>query len=139
MSAERESRASLLRIGVRINAVLSLLMGALFVVAASAIADVLRLDIDYWIRVFGVALIGHAVGLILIQKTSNLVRWTWVNLAIIAPYSLVMISLAIAVVEPADGKMLVALDGILVGAVAVLQFLGIRSAAAPKRELKRSS
>ncbi|MEV8251509.1 hypothetical protein AB0O87_11390 [Microbacterium sp. NPDC076768] len=139
MSAERESRASLLRIGVRINAVLSLLMGVLFVVAASAIADVIRLDIDYWIVVFGFVLIGHAVALVLIQKTSNLVRWTWVNLAIIAPYSLVMISLAIAVVEPADGKMLVALDGILVGAVAVLQFLGIRSAAAPKRELKRSS
>lgn len=139
MSAERESRASLLRIGIRINVVLSLLMGVLFVVAASAIADVIRLDIDYWIVVFGFVLIGHAVALVLIQKTSNLVRWTWVNLAIIAPYSLVMISLAIAVVEPADGKMLVALDGILVGAVAILQFLGIRSAASPKRELKRSS
>lgn len=139
MSAERESRASLLRIGIRINVVLSLLMGVLFVVAASAIADVIRLDIDYWIVVFGFVLIGHAVALVLIQKTSNLVRWTWVNLAIIAPYSLVMISLAIAVVEPADGKMLVALDGILVGTVAILQFLGIRSAASPKRELKRSS
>lgn len=126
MSAKNVSDASLLRVGVRANAVLSLVMGLLFVIAASAISDVVAHDIDYWIVVFGFILIGHAALLVVAQKTKNLVRWTWVNLAIIAPYSLAMFLLAIAVVEPAGGKLLVALDGTLVGAVAVLQFVGIR-------------
>ena len=52
--------------------------------------------------------------------------WTKLNLAMVGPYPLLMIVLAVAVIEPTGGKALVLLDGVLVGSTALVQFVGLR-------------
>lgn len=117
---------SLIRLGITVNAALSLIVGALFVVGASAVGEALGVEIDGWIRLFGVVLIGHALILAWVRQVENPAPWTWLNLAMIAPYPLLMVALAVTVIEPSGGKSLALLDGALVGTAALLQYLGLR-------------
>lgn len=112
--------------GITINAVLSVVVGSLFVIGPSLVGNALDVEIDGWIRLFGVILIGHTLLLAWVRQTQNPVPWVWLNLAMIAPYPLLMMALAATVIEPVGGKALVLVDGVLVGAVALVQYFGLR-------------
>ena len=131
MTAHGTTDDSLMRVGVTVNAVLSLAVGSAFLIGASAIGEALGIEIDGWIRLFGVALIGHALILAWVRQAQDPVPWTRLNLAMVAPYPLLMIAVAAAVIEPSGGKVLVLVDGILVGTAALVQYLGLRRIGRP--------
>ena len=131
MTAHGTPDDSLMRVGVTVNAVLSLAVGSAFLIGASAIGEALGIEIDGWIRLFGVALIGHALILAWVRQAQDPVPWTRLNLAMVAPYPLLMIALAAAVIEPTGGKVLVLVDGTLVGTAALVQYLGLRRTGRP--------
>ena len=131
MTAHGTTDDSLMRVGVTVNAVLSLAVGSAFLIGASAIGEALGIEIDGWIRLFGVALIGHALILAWVRQAQDPVPWTRLNLAMVAPYPLLMIALAAAVIEPTGGKVLVLVDGTLVGTAALVQYLGLRRTGRP--------
>ena len=131
MTAHGTRDDSLMRVGVTVNAVLSLAVGSAFLIGASAIGEALGIEIDGWIRLFGVALIGHALILAWVRQAQDPVPWTRLNLAMVAPYPLLMIALAAAVIEPTGGKVLVLVDGTLVGTAALVQYLGLRRTGRP--------
>ena len=126
---------SLLRRGIAVNALLSLAVGGLLLGGAPVVGEALGVEIDGWLRLFGVALIGHAFLLSWSRRTAHPDRWGRLNLAIVAPYPLIMIVVAVTVIDPIGGKLLALLDGVLVAVVALVQYLGLRRnhAAAPIR------
>lgn len=126
MTSRNTPNDSLTRSGVTINALLSLVVGSLFLIGPSLAGNALDVEIDGWIRLFGVILIGHALILGWVRQTQHPAPWTWLNLAMIVPYPLLMVALAATVIEPTGGKALVLIDGALVGAAALVQYLGLR-------------
>ena len=113
------------RTGLRLNAALSFATGTLLTVAPATVGGWLDVSIDGWLRALGVALLGHAAILAWVTTQTRLEGWLKLNLAVIAPYPLMMIGLAATVVDPPAGRALVLLDGALVGALAVMQARGL--------------
>lgn len=113
------------RLGLRLNALLSFATGSLFTIAPATVGGWLGVSIDGWLRLFGVALLGHAAVLAWAASRDSIVGWLTLNLATIAPYPLLMIGLVISgLVERPLGQALVLIDGALVATVAVIQGRG---------------
>jgi len=121
-----------LRSALLANAGFSTLSGLLLAVAPETVGGWLGVVIDGWLRALGLALLGHAVVLVLASRQDDIHRWGWLNFVAIAPYPLAMIALAVTGAVPRDlGKALVLIDGTIVGLLAAAQWLGLRS---PKRQ-----
>ncbi len=121
----------LLRTAMAANAVFSLATGLQLVVAPSSVGDWLGVEIDGWLRLLGVALIGHAPILAFAISRPDPRPLGKLNLAMIAPYPLMMIGLVVSgIVEPAAGQALVLADGAIVGVFGVGHALGLRRTAA---------
>lgn len=113
------------RLGLRLNALLSFATGSLFTIAPATVGGWLGVSIDGWLRLFGVALLGHAAVLAWAGSRDTIVGWLTLNLATIAPYPLLMIGLVVSgLVERPLGQALVLIDGALVATVAVVQARG---------------
>jgi hypothetical protein len=116
------------RTALRANAVFSLGTGLLLTVAPATVGGWLGVDIDIWLRLLGLGLLGHFAALLWMAQRPNPIPWARINLLMIAPYPLLMIGLAASgVVERTTGQTLVLLDGAVVGAIAIGHWLGIRA------------
>lgn len=121
------SKRSLLTSSIALNALLSLVLGLVLVLAPSAIGDRLDVDLDGWLRLLGLGLLVHAIMLVVVQRGGQPSAWVWMNLVVITPYPVLMLVLAFtSLVEPNGGKALVIVDGVLVAALAVGQWVGLR-------------
>ncbi len=130
------SNQHLLRTGLAANAAFSAFTGLLLTLAPGTVNDWLGLAIPGWLRLLGVALLGHAVILAIVLRLDRPEPLAKLNLAAIAPYPLLMVGLVVAdVVSPTGGQALVLLDGAVVGMVAVLQALGLRGAGSNEPQL----
>lgn len=125
-------RALLIR-ALQANAALSLATGSLLAAAGPTVGDWLGIaSAGGWLRVFGVLLLGHAVGLVWATRQENVETLGRLNLAMIGPYPLLLIALVAAgVIHGASGIVLGLGDAAAVGTLAVLQFLGLQ----PRRTL----
>lgn len=122
----------LARLGLRLNGLLSLVTGLLLVVAAPTVGDWLGVSVDGLLRLFGAALIGHAGFLAWAPGRENVRPWVLANLVMIAPYPLLILGLVLSgTISRSLGQGLALVDGLLVGALAVMQFLGLRDAELP--------
>ena len=110
------------------NAALSILSGALIALAPSMVGDWLGVEIDGWLRLFGIALLGHAVLLVWASGRTDPVPLAQLNLLAIAPYPIAMIVLvATGLVDRPLGQALVLIDGLAVAAIAAWHGKGLRS------------
>jgi len=117
----------LIRTGLRANAIFSLATGAVLALAPNMVGQWLGVSIDGWLRLLGIALLGHAVLLVWALRRPDVVAWAKLNLAAIAPYPLLMVALvATGLIDRDLGRVLALLDGALVGFLAVIQFVGLR-------------
>jgi len=111
------------------NGAFSFGTGLLLAIAPGTVSDWLGLDIAGWLRIFGVALIGHGflIAFVLRTQQENIRRWGLMNLLSVAPYPVLMIIVVATVVSTDLGRLLLLLDGAIVGLFAVGQWLGLRS------------
>ncbi len=117
----------LLRVGLTANAVLSFATGLLLAAAPSTVSGWLGLEIGSWLRLFGLALLGHGAIVVFILRQARPRQLATLNVAAIAPYPLLMICLvAFGLVETGVGRSLVLIDGALVGLIAFTQVAGLR-------------
>lgn len=118
-----------LRLALRINAVASLATGLLLTAAPSVVAEWLGVSIDGWLRLIGVALLGHGALLLWIGEQPSIDFWAKLNLAAIGPYPLILLGLVlVGAVDTGIGRALLLVDATVVGLFAVAQFMGVRAA-----------
>lgn len=114
---------------LRANAALSFATGGLLAAAPGVVGGWLGVSIDGWLRLLGVALLAHGVILMWVSTNEAVGPLAKLNLAVIAPYPLMMIGLvATGLVDTSAGRALVLLDGTLVGLVAIAHWAGLRTA-----------
>lgn len=114
------------------NAAFSLATGLLLTLAPATVGEWLGVSIDGWLRVLGIALIGHGVILGWAASQAPVQPWVRLNLMAIAPYPLLMIGLvAFGAIDRGVGQALVLLDGLIVGLIAVAHWLGLRNGPQP--------
>ena len=124
-----EQQTAAIRFALFSNALLSAAVGLLLALGGSSVSSWLGLSIAGWLQLLGVALVGHAIALVLAAARRDRSRWARVNLALIAPYPLLMIALvAFGVVTRPLGVALVLLDAAAVGVMAYLHLSGLRQA-----------
>ena len=123
------NESSLLKTALVGNGLFSLMTGALLAIAPATVGDWLGVSIDGWLRALGLALLAHGVVLLWAAQRPDPTGWGRLNLAMIAPYPVMMIVLAVtSLVEPSGGKVLVLADGLVVGVFAVMHALALRPA-----------
>lgn len=117
----------LLQLGLHANAAFSLATGALLAIAPATVGNWLGVEIDLWLRLLGLALIGHAGILAFVARQPQPESLAKLNLAMIAPYPLMMVALAVfGLVDGGTGQALVLADGAVVGITALVQAAGLR-------------
>ena len=116
----------LLRLSLRANAGFSLSTGLLLALAPATVGDWLGVDINNWLRVLGIALIGHAAILELAARQDQPEALAKINVLMIAPYPLLMVGFALAVIDSGVGQALLVTDGAIVGVLALAQVVGLR-------------
>lgn len=105
---------------LRFNAIFSLASGILLTAAPSQVNDWLGVDAVAITRLFGVALLGHAVLLLWGAAQPNPQPFVFINLIAIAPYPLAMIALVTSgMVEGTLGQTLVLADGAIIAAISL--------------------
>ncbi len=123
-STASPSSPSLAQAGLALNAVFSIGTGLLLTIAPGTVGGWLGVDIDIWLRLLGIGLIGHAAVLSWATQQSSIMTWTKINLLMIAPYPLMMLGVAIFLIDKGQGIVLA--DGVIVGLAALIQFAGLR-------------
>jgi len=124
------------RLGLRLNAGFSLASGLLLALAPGLVGDWLGVSIDIWLRLLGLGLIVHFAILAWAALQPDVGQLTKLNLAAIAPYPFLMVGLvAFGLIDRSLGQGLVLIDGAIVGALALVQYLGLREprTAVPQR------
>ena len=112
------------------NAAFSLATGALIAAAPGTVGDWLGVEISGWLRLLGLALIGHALILFWAIRRPDPTPWARINLLAIAPYPLLMIVLvATSVIGRPFGQVLALLDGAVVAAIAAWHWVSLRNPA----------
>ena len=115
--------------GLLLNAAFSVASGVLLAAAPGTVGGWLGVSVDGWLRLFGVALIAHAALLLWVNNLADPIPLTRVNLAMIAPYPLLMIGLVVSgLVERPLGQALVLADGAAIAVFAFLQWRAVRDA-----------
>ena len=113
---------------LRVNAAFSLLTGSVLASAPGTVDGWLGTNIAGWLQALGVALIAHGIVLFVVARRAHADRWGWINVALIAPYPLAMVALVVTDAIPRSlGQGLALADGVIVGAMAVAQFVGLRA------------
>ena len=108
-----------LRRFVTANALFSLATGALLASIPGTVGGWLGVEVDGWLRLLGLGLIGHFVALWWARNRDNLATWARLNLLVIAPYPLLMVGLVgLGVIDRDLGKTLALTDGLMVGVLA---------------------
>lgn len=127
------SNLTLLTTALRLNGAFSLATGALLTFAPATVGGWLGVSIDGWLRLLGIALLGHAALLAWATRQDSIELWGRLNLAAVAPYPFILIGLvATGVVDTSLGRVLLLLDAAIVGAMAFAQWTGLR-ATTPER------
>ena len=113
------------------NAVFSLGTGLLLALVPGTVGGWLGVEVDGWLRLLGIALLGHAAILVWAKadgaRHDRTRQWTLANLAAIAPYPALMVLLvATGLVDRPLGQALVLIDGAIVGAIALLHLPRLR-------------
>ncbi len=112
------------------NAAFSLGTGLLLAIAPATVGGWLGVEVDGWLRLLGIALLGHAAMLAWAASQAETRKWAQLNLLAIAPYPVLMIGLVVTgLVSRPLGQGLVLADGVIVGAIAAMHWLGLRKAA----------
>ena len=119
-------QSSFVRLVLRANAVFSLGTGLLLAIAPATVGEWLGVSIDGWLRVLGLALVGHFVLLLWAASLPDVGPLARLNLLSIAPYPLLMIVLSVAVIDRTIGQVLLLVDGAVVGSLAVALWAGLR-------------
>ncbi len=113
---------------LQLNAVFSFATGLALAAFPALIGDALGVSVDGWLRLLGLALLGHAVFLLWAAQRPKVKTWATLNVIAVAPYPLLMIGLvATGLVERGTGQALILADGAIVGAIAFAQWTGLRS------------
>lgn len=121
---------ALLRTALRANAVLSILTGLLLAIAPATVGDWLGVEVDGWLRLLGLGLLGHAIALGVAATQANVRRWGHINLVLIAPYPALLIIVMLAgLVSTGTGRALLAADAAAVGTIAIAHRFGLRAVA----------
>lgn len=82
------------------------------------------------LKLFGAALLLHAVCLIIIARLPQIRVWAKINFALIAPYPLLMLlAIGSGLVSTPIGKVIAAADGLIVGAIAFLILRALKKTA----------
>jgi len=116
------------------NAAFSAASGLLLLLAPSTVGGWLGVDIDGWLRLAGVVLIGHGALIVLLLGRLAVEQVAKLNLVAIAGYPLLMIVLVVTgLVDRSLGQVLVLVDGAIIAAVAALLFRGLQNLA-PARQ-----
>ena len=115
-----------IRAPMQLNAALSVVVGAVLVLAPNTVDALLALDRSAWLRGFGVILLVHAVALLWAAQHANRQRWAVLNLVAIAPYPLVLMVLASSIITSPEGRTVLLVDGLAVGAVALWHAVALR-------------
>lgn len=117
---------SLLQTTLSSNAGFSAASGLVLVAVPEAIGSVIGVDVDWFLRLFGVALLAHAALLWIVVGRPDVARWAKLNLAAIAPYPVAMVAVAVTVADGGDGRALVLADGVAIALIAVALAIGLR-------------
>lgn len=117
---------SLLQTTLSSNAGFSAASGLVLLVVPGAIGGIIGVDVDWLLRLFGVALLAHAALLWIVVGRADVVRWAKLNLAAIAPYPVAMVAVALTVAESGDGRALVLADGAAIALIAGALAIGLR-------------
>jgi hypothetical protein len=120
------------------NAGFSVLSGLLFLIAPGTVGGWLGIESSGWIRLAGLVLVGHAALIAALLPRMQIERVALLNLAAIAPYPLLMVSLVVTGLVDLDlGQVLALADGAIIAAVAVVLALGLRSTGLQKQPVAR--
>lgn len=115
-----------LRTALALNAGFSAASGLLLALAPAAIGTVVGVDATWFLRAFGLVLLGHAVILLGVVRLERLDSWAKLNLVAIAPYPLAMVAVAVLVADDSTGRALVLADGLVIGLIAAALAIGLR-------------
>lgn len=113
---------------LRLNGLFSFGTGALLALAPATVGTWLGVSVDGWLRLLGVALIGHGALLTWAAAREGVAAWAKANLAVIAPYPLLMVVLvAGGAIGRTLGQALALADGGMVGLLAVAHWSALRA------------
>ena len=120
-----------LRAALTANCALSFTTGLILAVAPATVAGWLDVDIAGWLRLLGVALIGHGVLLVWAARRPDPVPLGKLNFAAIAPYPLLLVVVILTgLVDRPLGQLLLALDASAVAMIALWHLFALRGAPA---------
>ena len=117
---------SLLQTTLSSNAGFSSASGLVLLAVPEAIGGVIGVDIDWFLHLFGVALLAHAALLWIVVGRTDVARWAKLNLVAIAPYPVAMIAVAATIAEAGAGRLLVLADGAAIAIIAGAHAVGLR-------------
>jgi hypothetical protein len=116
----------LLHSALATNAGFSAASGLVLLIAPESIGGVIGVDVDWFMRSFGAALLAHAALLVLVVGRPDVSRWAKLNLAAIAPYPVAMVAIAAIIAEGSSGRALVLADGAAIALIAIALTVGLR-------------
>lgn len=120
--------ATKLRSALVVNATFSLISGLTLAAVPATVGNWLGVNVDQWLRLLGVVLVGHAVLIATLMPRLELRRVATLNLLAIAPYPFLMVLLVGAGwVERPLGQGLVLIDGLIIGVLAIVHALGLKA------------
>jgi hypothetical protein len=120
-----------LRTTLALNAGFSAASGLLLSLAPAAIGAVVGTDATWFLRAFGIVLLGHALILVGVIRLERLASWARLNLLAIAPYPLAMLAVAALVTDDSTGRALVLADALIIGLIAAALAVGLRKQPLP--------
>ncbi len=118
-----------LRTAMILSAVASLASGVLIAAAPSNVGDWLGVEIDNWLRLFGLVLVGHGALLLGALSKFDEMKLGKLNLLLIAPYPLLMVLLvATGRIDRRLGQGLALVDGAAIAGIAAMHLNGLKTA-----------
>lgn len=118
----------LLQVALSSNAGFSAASGLVLAVLPGAIGDAIGVGSSWLLRIFGLALLGHAIALCTAIPQAAIERWAKLNLWMIAPYPFAMLLVAATIVDGGSGRALVLADGTAIALIAAANAAGLRRA-----------
>lgn len=126
----KNTSLSALRSALCANAIFSILTGIPLVFATHLSTATLGFKSAILLKLFGLSLLAHAVILFWAQKQDTIIKWTRVNLPIVALYPvLILILILTGQISGQLGTALAGADGLIVGLIAFWQYRAMKSLA----------
>lgn len=119
--------ASSLRSALFTNAVFSTLTGLSLLFFPKNVSGILGFDHPGIFRLLGISLLFHAVMLAWMRNRPTIRGWTKINLGIITPYPIIILTLiSFGHIIGTAGIVLAGTDGLVVGLIAVWQYHALK-------------